>query len=142
MTKERITGSILTLITLLLGMAIGFAFGTWWSQEVKAQQQKVGAEAQLNIQAEAKVQVKPAVEEINPLVTAGSAAFGTLLAGRIASDQLMVRGIDMIELQQNTINLLRRNGIGTFKEWDDLIEKSQARPVLTMKSPEPPKGRK
>jgi hypothetical protein len=141
MAKERIIGSILTLVTLILGMAVGFAFGAWWSHGVKAQQ-SAGATAQVGTQTEAKAEVKRAIEEVSPNITSGTAAFGTLLAGRIASDQLMVRGIDIIELQQNTLNILRTKGIGTFREWDDLIERSQARPVLRMKSPEPPKGTK
>jgi hypothetical protein len=48
----------------------------------------------------------PQVEEITPNLSSGSAAFGTLLAGRIASDEIAVRGIDLIKLHENTLNLL------------------------------------
>ena len=78
-------------------------------------------------------------EDITPSITAGSAAFGTLLAGRLAADEIAIKGIDVGKLQENLLNLLASKPLlMTRAEVQSVVERSRVRP-LRMKSPEPPK---
>ena len=84
-------------------------------------------------------QSKESVEEITPLISAGSAAFGTLLAGRFAADQVMVKGIDLGKLQENIINLLASKPLlASQAELQAAINNARVTP-LRMKTPEPAK---
>ncbi len=44
-------------------------------------------------------------------ISSGSAAFGTILANRMASDQLMVNGFDPLKLHDATLKALQEKGI-------------------------------
>jgi hypothetical protein len=55
-------------------------------------------------------------ECITPGLTTGAAAFGVVLANRIASDQLMVNGYDPLKLQDLTLSTLQRKGILSTRE--------------------------
>jgi hypothetical protein len=73
-------------------------------------------------------------EEITPGLTSGTAAFGTLLAGRIAADEMTVRGIDLVKLHENTLGLLAsKHSLFTQLEVQGVIEKSKATKPLRMK---------
>jgi hypothetical protein len=129
--KNFSLGTVTNLLTLIIGVVLGFLLGVGHGQ------QKVSAQV-----LQAAQPAAPQVEEIAPVITAGSAGFGTILANRIAADELMVQGVDLIQLDQNMINLLRAKGVGSFRDWDDLIERSRAKKLLRMKAPEQPKGGK
>jgi len=84
-------------------------------------------------------QAKQDAEEITPQITAGSAAFSTLLANRIAADQIMIRGIDIAKLQENIINVLATKPLLVSQfELQNAINSARVTP-LRMKTPEPPK---
>lgn len=51
------------------------------------------------------------VECVKPVFTAGSAGIGTLLAGRIAADSLVVNGYDVLKLQNELLDMLARRGV-------------------------------
>jgi hypothetical protein len=87
----------------------------------------------------AQSQPQPQVEEITPSISAESAGFRTLLAGRFAADQVMIRGVDMGKLQENLINLLATKPlVASRPELQDVIDRAKATP-FRMKAPEPPK---
>ncbi len=86
---------------------------------------------------------KPEIEEIAPFMTTASAAFGTLLAGRIATDEIAVRGLDLVKLHENTLNLLAsKPGLFSQAEIQAVIDKSRAKTILRMKEPAKPGEKK
>ncbi len=119
--------TVVNFCTLLVGLTIGFLLGTWHSEtnSVHAQQ-------------------KQGIEEITPIMTVGSAGIGTILAGRIATDQIMVQGIDLIKLYENTLNLLREKGVVTALELNAVVQRSRPEKILRMKPREEttPEGEK
>jgi hypothetical protein len=120
--KSYSLGTIANFLTLLIGLVIGFAFGGYYADKhrVWAQEQKV--------------------EEITPIMTVGSAAIGTILAGRIATDDIMVKGTDLVKLLENTLNLLGSKPLLFNKsELQAVLDQSRAAIVLRMKQPEGPK---
>jgi hypothetical protein len=77
-----------------------------------------------------------AIEEVIPVMTAGAVAFGTVLAGRIAADDISVRGLDLLKLHQNTLNLMSsKPGLFTPAEVQGVIEQSRSPVILRMKGP-------
>src|SRR5713226_5562996 len=90
--KKYLFGSVVNLATLCIGLALGFVFGAMRTTSVKAQLVPAPPPQQ--------------VEEVTPGISAGSAAFGTLLAGRLATDEISVRGFDPIKFDENLLNLL------------------------------------
>jgi hypothetical protein len=81
-------------------------------------------------------------EDITPGVSTGTMAVGTFLAGRIATDQLMVQGIDILKLNENLLNLLARKPmVATQLELQGVIDKSRVEKILRMKPPDQPKPR-
>src|SRR5882757_752536 len=90
--KYLLMGSIVNLATLSFGLVLGFVFGTMRTTAVKAQMVSAPSAQQ--------------VEEVVPGISAGSAAFGTLLSGRFATDEISVKGFDPIKFDENLLNLL------------------------------------
>ena len=77
-------------------------------------------------------------EDISPAISAGSAAFGTLLAGRLAADEASVRGIDLLKLQEATLNLIGRKTLTPVSELQAVVDSAKVARPLRMK-PEAPK---
>jgi hypothetical protein len=76
-------------------------------------------------------QAKQDVEE-----SGKSAAFETLLAGRIAADQIMIKGIDIGKLQENVINVLATKSLVVSQsELQNAVNNARVTP-LRMKIPE------
>jgi hypothetical protein len=119
MTKSVVTHLVMLLVGILVGVLLPEL------PRVIAQQQ-----------SSAKEPPKAAVEEITPGITAPSAAFGTLLAGRIAGDEITSRGIDLVKLHENTLNLLaRKPGLFSKDELEDVIVKARVLKPLRVKEP-------
>jgi len=119
--------SALNLCTLTIGLTFGFLAGSWHQKAVFAQVLAPSAQS---------------IEEVSPSISAGSAAFGTLLAGRLAADQVTVQGIDLVKLHLNTLNLLASKPIFTAAEIQAVIANSRADKILQMKQPEKAKEEK
>jgi hypothetical protein len=117
-------GSLVTFFTLVIGLLVGFLAGTIYSSRVHAQD-------------------TPPVEEVTPQLTAGSAAFGTLLAGRAAVDNLSVQGLDLLKFDQNVLNLLNSKSLFfTHDEIQGVINNSRAEKILKVKTPVKPQEKK
>ncbi len=135
--RDRIVVA-LNLITLLVGIFVGFALGRSSSASVEAQAAPppITTAAQERTQARppAPEQPNPNFEEITPVMTAGSAAFGVLLSSRMATDELSVKGVDVIKLIENTLNLMStKRSVFTSAELQDVINKSKIARPLRMK---------
>lgn len=122
--KHQAIGVTINFVTLLIGLTIGFLAGTSNPLERVVLAQSTGA------------QDKQEVEEISPGLTTGTIGVHTLLAGRIATDSIMVKGIDLIKLHENTLNLLLRRKYVTISELNTVLEQSRAKTILKMKVPE------
>jgi len=113
--------TIVNLTVFTSGIAVGITYGNGWV--VHAQQQ---------------------TEQVTPGLTVGTAAFGTLLVGRLAADQIMSHGIDMGKLNENILNLLASKPVLGISqsEIQGVIDRSRVTP-LVLKIPEavkPPAG--
>lgn len=118
--KKYLLGSAVNLATLLIGLTVGFVFGS----------------ARPLVLA----QSSPPIEEVVPVISAGSAAFGTVLAGRLAADEISVKGFDPVKFDQNLLNLLSSKSLFfSSAELQSLVNLSKSDKVLRMKQPETPK---
>lgn len=75
---KNAAATAINLVTLLVGIAIGFLLAHYPPGGVFAQ-------------------TPPQVEEVFVGATFPAAAFGTVLAGRIATDEIAVRGVDLVK---------------------------------------------
>ncbi|HXN51520.1 MAG TPA: hypothetical protein VN943_06245 [Candidatus Acidoferrum sp.] len=124
--QKYLLGSIVNISTLIIGLVLGFIFGSMRTVIVKAQS-------------------TPQVEEISPNITSGSAAFGTLLAGRLATDEISVKGFDPIKFDENLLNLLgSKTLLFNRAELQSVADRSKSEKILTMKLPQatPPSAEK
>jgi hypothetical protein len=67
-------------------------------------------------------------------ITSGSAAFGTLLANKIGTDQLMVNGFDPLKLDDATLSALQRKGVLTAAEVQGIVEAGKVIKPLRLKT--------
>jgi hypothetical protein len=72
-------------------------------------------------------------ECVSPSMTTGAAGFNQLLAHQIATDQIMVQGIDLLKLHESTLNLLRSKNIATLPEIQKVVDDSRALKPLRLK---------
>ena len=79
-------------------------------------------------------------EEVVPIMTVGSAGIGTLLANRIAADQVFVRDFDLLKIDEGILNLLSSKGYANSLEIQSIISSSKSAKPLRVKLPEPPKA--
>jgi|SRR5579875_2145499 len=108
------------ILMLLIGTLLGFLAGSW-----------------ANVTHLMFAQQKPSTETIHPVLTAGSAAFGTLLVHRMAADQVMVKGVDLISFDQNLVNLLLQKHVASIPELEEVIKESKAAKILQLAPPTP-----
>ena len=85
-------------------------------------------------------------EDVTPMVTAGSMAANTFLAHRIATDQLMVNGYDLMALEDGILNVLENKSVISYRDLDALVERAKVPRPLRLKlaqpqpQPQPPKS--
>jgi hypothetical protein len=73
-------------------------------------------------------------ECISPGITSGTAAFNQLLAHQIAGDQVMVQGIDILKLQEGTLNLIRsRNPLISLQELQKVVDDAKVSKPLRLR---------
>ncbi len=84
-------------------------------------------------------QQTPTPEEVHPAVSAGTAAFGTLLVGRLAADQITSHGIDLGKLTENLLNLLESKQLYFSRgEIESVINGARIEHPLRMADPATP----
>jgi hypothetical protein len=116
----------------LIGLSIGFLLGSSSLTAVVAQV----TPGQLQPQQPA-APAQPEYEEIAPVIAAGSGAFGILLSGRLATDEIAVKGTDIVKLQENLLNLLIAKRLFTTAELQKVIDGAKVARPLRMKQPAP-----
>ena len=76
------------------------------------------------------------------MISADSAAFNTLLAHRVAADQLIVNGYDVLAIDEGLINLLKDKNILKYRDVDAIIERAKIPHPLRIKVQAKPEGPK
>jgi hypothetical protein len=92
-SREFSLGNLVNLITLVIGLSIGFVAGMSYQPHA-------------NVQAQAVAPPTPNIEEVAPTMTVGSIGTNLMLAHEVDADQLVVNGYDVMKLQQGVINYL------------------------------------
>jgi len=138
--KSYLKISGVNLLFLVAGILIGpFAVRTFDVMRiVHAQSDKSSPHAASKIE-----QPKPSAESCDDSkyecvavgIASGSAAFGTLLANRIASDQLMVNGFEPLKLHDATLAALVKKGILTNSDVEQIVEAARVKRPLRLKNP-------
>jgi hypothetical protein len=127
--RSNTVSTALNLITLLIGIVVGYGLKGFTST-VYAHQALPPATSAPQLQQ---------IEQVAPNISAGSAAFGTLLAGRLATDQIAVRGFDLAKFDENLVNLLSTKFMFfNNAELQSLVDRSKAEKILTVKPPQTP----
>jgi hypothetical protein len=121
--KSYLVGSVVNLTTLIVGLLLGFFVGS----------NSVHVHAQTAQPQTAQARPTQEVEQITPGITAGSAAFGTLLAGRFAADEIGTHGIDLFKLDTNILNVLASKPFFTHDELQKAIDDARTPKLLQMK---------
>ena len=130
--------SAINLAILLVGIAIGVMLAPHIEKSASAYN-AVGQGDQQSPQPAAASKSEDEYEEVTPMITAGSMATATLLAHRIAADQIMVNGYDVMAIDEGLINLLKNKGVLSYRELDALIEHAKVpRPLRIKLAPPPP----
>jgi hypothetical protein len=127
--------SLINLAILLAGIAIGVTLAPHIEQSASANN-AVGQSDQQSPQPTAASKSGDEYEEVTPMITAGSMATGTLLAHRIATDQIMVNGYDLAALDEGLLNLLKNKNLATFRELDAVIERAKVPHPIRLKLPQ------
>jgi hypothetical protein len=119
----------INLVFLLAGVLIGppivstsrLIFATAVHAQSKEIPDKASAKAEIPKPPPAPSCDEAHFECVAPNISTDSAAFGTVLAHRIASDQLMVNGFDPLKLHEATMNMLGAKGIFSVMDIQQII---------------------
>jgi hypothetical protein len=122
--------SAINLVTLLLGIGIGLLLAPRIETKVSAQTPPAATPSECVDSA--------TVECVSPVITAGTAGFGKVLANQIATDQLTVGGYDIMKLQNNVLTALVARGAFTDTQARSLVEASHPPKQLRFRPPAAP----
>jgi hypothetical protein len=117
-----VVGSVANFLTLLVGIAIGFSLSSWHIAGGK-------------VLAQAALQPSQEIEEISPTITFGSAATALLLAHEVAADRVIVNGIDLLKLHENTLNYLASQPLANRAQIERIAAEARATKVYRLKPP-------
>jgi hypothetical protein len=140
--KTYLKVSIINLLFLLLGLALGIAITTEVTA-VHAQTKQAQATdgAQISDSPTTKVTrapqnppLDPNAEYVSPGVSLGGPVVtNTFLASRIACDRLQVNGFDPLRLDDALLSALARKGIFSAAEIQSIIDSGKAEHPLRIK---------
>jgi hypothetical protein len=129
--------SAINLAILMVGIAIGITLAPHIEKVASAAPAQQSTPQQSSAPAGQTVTSSDQLyEEIIPVATVGSMAVDTFLAHRIAADQLMVNGYDVMSLQDGILNALKNKGIVSYRDLDALVERAKVPRPLRMKPPQ------
>jgi hypothetical protein len=67
-------------------------------------------------------------------------AIQTLLAHRIAADQIIVNGYDLAALDEGLLNLLKNKNLASYRELDVVVERAKIPHPIRLKLPPQPQS--
>jgi hypothetical protein len=129
--------SAINLAILLVGIAIGVLLAPHIEKRANAAPSDQASRPP--VQNTTTTPADEPYEDVTPMLTAASMAANTFLAHRIATDQLMVNGYDLLALQDGILNVLKNKNIVSYRDLDALVERAKvARPLrLKLAQPQP-----
>jgi hypothetical protein len=126
--------SLVNLLFLLIGVALG---GVYFSSRIPIvyayqAQQKPSLPTPILPGSDMYYApgIQPHVELIGPSIQTNAAAFAVLLSNRVAADNVVVSGIDILRLHELTLELLRDKGIADTTTLHDIVVKAQTSTLL------------
>lgn len=122
---DKTIGKIVSLLTLSVGIAIGFGMGVLYRPQQAVQAQSAPA-------------TQPAIRDVTPGVTMGSIGTNLILAHEVAADSVVVNGFDIMLMQQNILNYLGSRPYNERADIQNIINASRAATVYRLKNPSPP----
>jgi hypothetical protein len=118
-------GNISNLLTLLIGLSIGFIAGMSYQPRSKVLAQAVSPPA-------------PNIQDISPTMSVGSIGTNLLLAHEVDADQVVINGYDVMKLQQAVINYLATRPGAESADFQNIVNSSRATTIHRMKIPTSP----
>lgn len=139
--KTYLRISLINLTFLLVGVLIGstVAISVLTTATVHAQEEKGKAPSvPAKIDGPKEPATPPSCDEskfecVAPGLSTGKAAFGIILAGRIASDQLMVNGYEPLKLHDATLAVLQSKNILTAEDVKRIVAAAKVEKPLRLK---------
>jgi len=122
---EKTIGKIVSLATLSIGIAIGFAAGVLYRPQQEVQAQAIPASS-------------PRIQEVSPGLTTATIGANLVLAHEIATDRVIVNGFDLMKMQQNILNYLATRPLAESADIQNIVNRSQSDVVYKLKPPTPP----
>jgi len=116
-------GSLINLVTLVIGLGIGFLFGSLSHRSVHAQ--AVNAPT-------------PQTEDVTPAMTLGSVGTNLVLAHEVDADKVVVNGIDLLLFDQNVLKYLSRRPGAESADMENIINGSRATVLHRIAAPKAP----
>jgi hypothetical protein len=122
--SDKTLGKLVTLATLLTGLAIGFVGGIMYHprQDVHAQ----------------SVAPSPNVQEVSPGVTTNTFAANLILAHEVATDRVIINGYDLMKMENAILTYLATRPLAESADIQNIITKSRADTIYKIKQPTPP----
>lgn len=118
-------GSLVNMSTLVIGLLLGFLLGTAHIEVVHSQ-------------ASPETTDTTQYEEVTPGVTTSTMAVHTFLAHRIATDQLMVNGYDIMALHEGVLDALKAKQTLSYRDVDAIVERAKIPKPLRLHQPAAP----
>jgi len=123
------------LAALLVGIFLGITFAPHLEHKVSAAPPQLPT---VSTQSPAPACVPSStVECVTPIMIISSAGIGTLLTNRIASDQVIVNGYDVLKLENNILNAMVKHKVITPQEAGDIASQSHPDKTLRFQPPQP-----
>lgn len=118
MKNKYTLSAAINLITLLIGLFIGFLFGTAHNDKVFAQAIPPSTQK---------------VEEVTPGITVGTIGTNLMLAHIAEADNLIVNGYDVMKLQEGVLNYLSSRPTAERADIQNIINQAKAPTFYKMK---------
>lgn len=125
--RDRVFGSLVNLVTLIFGIAIGFLLANWHGV--------------VKVLAQSQNSQPWRYEDVPSAITIGQIGSELILTNTLAADHITEQGYDLLLMHENTLEFLRSKGIGTSAELQQVVEKSHPPVVYRIKkqpTPTPP----
>jgi hypothetical protein len=131
--KTYLKVSIINLAFLLVGVLIGATVVSFMFFTGTAHAQGPPAKMDTKAAAASPLCDSSRFECLSPDMTARVIGINQLLANQIAADQIMVQGIDLIKVHENTLNLLKLKGIASLAEIQKVIDDARVQKPLRLR---------
>jgi len=128
--------SAINLAILITGIMLGIMLAPHLEKSASASEPQATAPQAAPANPTTNVPVQQdQYEEVSPGILIGSLGTDTLLARRVAADQVMINGYDVLAIQEGVLNLLKNKGVGSYRDIDALVERAKVPKPLRIKMP-------